>query len=94
MVKTLTLYKRIIEELGLKQLDVYRVPDEKGGLKDVLRVFDPATSKVLIIDLGKIREAAEPLQFLEVIVKAASESGVLLPERKVGELRDYFSKKE
>lgn len=94
MVKTLTLYKRVIEELGLRQLDVYRVADEKGGLKDILRVFDPTTNKVLTIDLGKIREAIKPLEFLDLIVKVATESGIMLPERKVNELREVFSKEE
>lgn len=94
MVKTLTLYKRIVEELGLRQLDVYRVSDGKGGLKDVIRILDPTTNKVFTIDLGRIREAVKPLEFLEALVKASSENGVTLPERKVNELREAFSREE
>ncbi len=92
MVKTLTLYKRIVEELGLRQLDVYRVRDSKGTLKDVLRLFDPATNKVFTLDLGKVREALQPGEFLEAIIKAADEAEVRLPDRIVTRLRELFSK--
>ena len=95
MVRTLTLYKKIIEELGLRQLDVYRVRDEKaGGLKDIIRVFDPATSKVYLVDLGKIREAVKPIEFLEAVVKASEEAEVRLPERIVARLREKFREDE
>jgi len=90
-VKTLTLYKRIIEELGLKQLDVYRIRDDKGVLKDIVRLFDPSTYRVITIDLGKIREALQPGEFLEAIVNASNNAGIRLPERVVSRLREKFA---
>jgi len=95
VVRTLTLYKKIIEELGLRQLDVYRVRDEKaGGFKDIIRVFDPATSKVYLVDLGKIREAVKPVEFLEAVIKASEGAGVRLPERIVARLREKFKEEK
>jgi len=91
-VKVRTLYKRAIEELGLAQLDVYRVKDDSGVEKDIVRIFDPATTKVVLVDLGTIREALTPIEYLERILKALDEAGIAYPERKAAELREAFSR--
>lgn len=92
MVKVLSKYKYIIEELGLRQLDVYRVMGEKDIMKDIVRLYDPATTKVITVDLGKIRESMNPLEFLEKIADAAKKEGISLPERKLRELKDILNK--
>lgn len=89
----MTLYRQVVEELGLKQLDVYRVSGDKGGFKDVLRLFDPASGRVFTVDLGRVRESVDPLEFLEAVVNAAREKGVTLPDRRVAELRSALSKR-
>ncbi len=93
MARTLSLYKRIIEELGLRQLDVYRVPAEKGGFKDVIRLLDPMTNKVALVDLGKLREATDPAEFLEKIIEAATKAEIAIPERKIEQLKEALSSK-
>ncbi len=97
MPKILTLYKRAIEELGLRQLDVYRVvaEDEKTKArveKDIVRVFDPATNKVVLIDLGRIREALQPLEYIDAILEALKKNEIPFPERKANELREAFKR--
>ncbi len=64
MTKLLTKYKRALESLGLKQLDVYRFKD-----RDVLRVLTP-DRKVLIIELPKKREEMSIDEFIDYVKKA------------------------
>ena len=92
--KIYTPYKRIIEELGLFQLDVYRVRTEKGTLKDVLRIQDPASGKVVTIDLGATREALSLTEYLDKVVEALTSSGVALPERRIRQLRERLERME
>ena len=90
----LALYKRAIEELGLRQLDVYRVRDEKGVEKDIVRIFDPASVRVITVDLGAIREAIKPTDYLSKILETLDEAGIPYPERKARELMEAFKKLE
>ncbi len=88
-----TVYKRIIEELGLMQLDVYRV-QEKSKIVDIVRIYDPAKNTVFMVNLDAPRESLTPLDFIEKLEKAASAAKVALPERKLAQLKDYFSKQQ
>ena len=91
--KRFTVYKRIINELGLMQLDVYRVVED-GKTLDIVRIYDPAKNKVFLVNLGVTREALTPLEFIEKLEKAASEAGVTLPERKLKQLKEAYAAKE
>jgi len=93
-VKVLALYKRAIEELGLRQLDVYRVRDERGVEKDIVRIFDPASVRVITVDLGAIREALKPTEYLGKIFEALDNAGIPYPERKANELMEAFRRLE
>ena len=105
--KIYTPYKKLVEELGLFQLDVYRVRGsagkegehkEKGAeapiVKDIIRVYDPATNKIVIIDLGGPRESLDLATYLERLVSALRKAEVPLPERKVAMLMEALSKKK
>ncbi len=89
--KRFTIYKRIISELGLLQLDVYRVI-ESGKTLDIIRIYDPAKNKVFLVNLGVTREALTPLEFIEKLEEAAKASEVTLPERKLKKLKETFSR--
>ncbi len=91
--KIYTIYKNIVRELGLFQLDVYRVFKE-GKQVDILRLYDPVKNAVFTVDLGTPREALEPADFLDKLVKAAEEAEISLPERKVNQLREALRRKE
>ena len=90
-MKVRALYKRAIEELGLMQLDVYRVVDEeKKTVKDVVRIYDPTTTKVVLVDLGSIREALSPVDYFTKILEALKEAGIPYPERKANQILEAF----
>ena len=90
-----TPYKKVIETLGLIQLDVYRVVDEeKKTPKDILRIYSPNPVKVVIVDLGAPREALSLSEFLEKIVTALEENKIPVPERILKKLRQELEKKE
>ena len=90
-----TPYKKVIETLGLIQLDVYRVVDEeKKTPKDILRIYSPNPVKVVIVDLGAPREALSLSEFLEKIVAALEENRIPVPERILKKLRQELAKKE
>ncbi len=77
-------YKMLIEMLGVKQVDVYRLEESESGgvrVKDVIRVFDPTTSKVITIDLGTVRESLSFGEFAERVLKTLKENGVRVSER-------------
>ncbi len=86
-----TKYKNVIEELGLKQLDVYRVIKD-GKITDVLRIQDPMSSKILLFDLGAPREALSLLEFLERLRRALVESGIEVSERRLQLLREKLKR--
>ena len=89
--KIYTIYKDIVRELGLFQLDVYRIIRE-GKQVDIVRLYDPGKNQVFIVDLDNPREALAPIEFLDKLVKAAEQSEIPLPERKVKQLREALSK--
>jgi len=91
--RTLTLYKAAIEELGLRQLDVYRiVKKDENKMVDVIRIFDPATNKVVLVELPSIREALDPKDYIDILLDSLAKAGVSYPERKAAQLRDLFYK--
>lgn len=55
-------YRRVLEELGLKQLDVYRLKD-----KEVLRILMP-DGRVKMLELPRRRESMNVDEFKEYIV--------------------------
>lgn len=55
-------YKRVLEKLGLKQLDVYRYKD-----KDVIRALKIQDGSILIIDLPRHREEMSIEEFTNYI---------------------------
>lgn len=101
--KIYTPYKKLIEELGLFQLDVYRIKGAAGSkgeeaseapvVRDIVRIYDPATNKVVVVDLGGPRESLDLATYLERVVSSLKEAGIPLPERKVAMLMNALSKK-
>ena len=94
--RTLTLYKAAIEELGLRQLDVYRVKEvdkdaKQEKLVDVIRIFDPASNKVVLVKLPAIREAVSPKEYIEILLKSLKDNGISYPERKAAQLVEVFT---
>ncbi len=88
-----TPYRRIISSLGLHQLDVYRVQDDKGTVKDIIRIYSPTANKVATIDLGTPRESLEPAEFLERVIKTLEDNKIPVPERIVKRLRQELMRK-
>jgi len=75
-------YRRALEAVELEVLDVYRLRDEKGVEKDVIRILHRPTSKVIIIDLGRLREAMSPEEFMGAIRETLEKAGIRLHERR------------
>lgn len=82
MTRITSRYKFIVEALGLKQLDVYRVV-ERGREVDVLRLYDPSTRKVITINIGTLRESLDQKDFLDRILKSLEEAGVRVSEKRL-----------
>ena len=57
-------YVKVLEQLGLEQLDVYRFKDH-----DEIRVRDKKTNKVYLVKLPKKREEMELDEFKEFVLK-------------------------
>ena len=75
-------YRRLVEALGLRQVDVYRVVSD-GRLKDVVRVADISSGKVFVVDLGTVRESLGFKEFLERVLDGARKAGIHLPDKLV-----------
>jgi len=90
-------YKVLIHALGLKQVDVYRFNSktrkgggegEGGGARDVLRIADPLSNKVALIDLGTVREALSYSEFLERVIEGLRKAGIAVSERRIAAARE------
>lgn len=55
-----TMYKRVLERFGLKQLDVYRYRD-----RDVVRAVRVVDGSILLIELPKHREEMSVEEFTD-----------------------------
>jgi hypothetical protein len=84
--KLYTKYKRLIEAVGLKQLDVYRVVRD-GKTVDIVRLYDPASGKVAVVDLGTTRESLGLSEYLEKVVDALKKQGITVNERLLERVR-------
>jgi hypothetical protein len=79
-------YRMIVTALGLRELDVYRVVKKEGGASrtvDIIRVFDPSTGKVALVDLGTVREALSFESFIEKLVGELEKAGIRVSERRL-----------
>ena len=74
-------YRMIVTALGLKELDVYRVRRGDKRVVDILRVMDPATGKVALVNLEAPRESLSLEEFLDRLVKKLEEAGMPVSER-------------
>ncbi|MCE4611395.1 MAG: hypothetical protein F7B17_05430 [Desulfurococcales archaeon] len=74
-------YRMIVTALGLKELDVYRVKGKDGRIVDVLRIMDPGTGKVVLVDLEAPRESLSLEEFLARLVKKLEDAGMPVSER-------------
>jgi hypothetical protein len=74
-----TVYKALLELLGLRQLDVYR--KSRGSPSDVIRVLEPSSRKVINIDLGTTRESLTYEEFLAKVKEAAEKQGIRISDR-------------
>ncbi len=74
-------YRMIVTALGLKELDVYRVKGKDGRIVDVLRIMDPGTGKVVLVDLETPRESLSLEEFLARLVKKLEDAGMPVSER-------------
>lgn len=79
--KVYSKYRMLVTALGLKELDVYRIQKEDKRVVDVLRVMDPATGKVALVDLEAPRESLSLDEFLDRLVKKLEEAGMPVSER-------------
>ncbi|MEB3778619.1 MAG: hypothetical protein GSR85_00075 [Desulfurococcales archaeon] len=86
-------YKSIIEELGLRQLDVYRVIKD-GRITDVLRIQDPMSGKILIFDLEAPREALSLLEFFNKLKEALEEAKIEVSERRLNLIEERLKRIE
>jgi len=57
-----TMYRKALEKLGLKQLDVYRYKD-----KDVIRTLRVQDGRIFIVELPKHREEINIEEFINYI---------------------------
>ena len=87
--KVYTRYKDIIEYLGYRQLDVYRV-ERDNRVIDIIRIMDPMTGRIAVIDLNAPRESLSYLDFLEIIINGAKKYNLPLNERRIAILRERF----
>ncbi|MEM2628634.1 MAG: hypothetical protein QXG74_01990 [Acidilobaceae archaeon] len=92
MGKVHTKYKTIVEMLGLKQLDVYRVREGSRDV-DIVRLYDPATRKIIVINLGSVRESISLGDYLAKVLEASSKHGVRISDKKLQTVRESIAKK-
>ncbi len=85
--KLYSKYKMLVTALGLKELDVYRVT-RNGRAVDVLRIFDPATGKVALVDLNAPRESFSLDEFLEKLVDSLKKEGIQVSERRISLVKE------
>jgi hypothetical protein len=88
----LSKYKRLAEALGVRVLDVYRVRGRDGRERDVVRVLDYASGKVVLVDLGGTRETLKFREYAERLVEELRKAGVSVNERIAGRVLDTASK--
>jgi vacuolar-type H+-ATPase subunit B/Vma2 len=67
LARRYTAYIKALEQLGLKQLDVYRYKD-----RDVLRVMN-RYGKVLLVELPRKREEMTVEEFIDTVRKKLAE---------------------
>ncbi len=79
--KIYTKYKKLIELLNLRQLDIYRIVGKDGKIKEIVRIIDPATKKVVQVDLGTVRESLNYLEFLNKIKEGVAKEGISINDR-------------
>ncbi|AFZ70447.1 hypothetical protein Calag_0702 [Caldisphaera lagunensis DSM 15908] len=79
--KIYTKYKKLIELLNLRQLDVYRIVSKDGKIKEIARIMDPVTKKVVQVDLGTVRESLNYLEFLNKIKEGVTKEGININDR-------------
>lgn len=75
-----TYYKALLELLGLRELDVYRY-SRKGQVSDVIRVLEPASHKVVNVDLGTARESLSYEEFLNRVKESLERNGIKISDR-------------
>ncbi len=91
--KVYTQYKNIVEYLGYKQLDVYRIVRD-GKTVDIIRLMDPMSGQVGVIDLDAPREALSYREFLEKVIEGLEKAGLPVNERRVAALREKYPAQE
>ena len=91
--KVYTQYKNIVEYLGYKQLDVYRIVRD-GKTVDIIRLMDPMSGQVGVIDLDAPREALSYREFLEKVIEGLEKAGLPVNERRVIALREKYPAQE
>ena len=91
--KVYTRYRDIVEYLGYKQLDVYRVMED-GKTIDIIRIMDPMTGKVGVVNLNAPRESLSYTEFLELVIEGAKKAGLPLNERRIALLREKLAKSQ
>ncbi len=88
-------YRAIIESLGFKELDVYRV--KKGSKEvDIIRAMELSTGKIVTIDLGTLRESLDYTEFYKKVIDELKKNGITLSERiisRVGKAVEELSKR-
>ncbi|MCS7107385.1 MAG: hypothetical protein NZ902_04710 [Acidilobaceae archaeon] len=91
MVKGLNKYKALVETLGLRQVDVYR-SREGGREKEVVRLYDPTSGKVIVVDLGTVRESLTLEEYLNRVLEASGKHGVRVSDKKLQVVRSQVQR--
>ncbi|MCX8195874.1 MAG: hypothetical protein N3F67_02180 [Acidilobaceae archaeon] len=86
MAKGLSKYRSLVEALGLRQVDVYRV--RRGEREqELVRLYDPASGKVILVDLGTVRESLSLEEYLDRVLEAAGKHGIRVSDKRLQTVR-------
>ncbi|MEM1873153.1 MAG: hypothetical protein QXS85_00665 [Acidilobaceae archaeon] len=91
MARTLTSAKLVLEALGLRQLDVYRVVRDKRPV-DLVRVMDVSSGRVALVDLGTLRESLSLSEYIDRVVSELARAGIRVDERKLAAVKAKLSR--
>ncbi len=89
----LNRYKMLLNALGVRELDVYRVT-RGGRTVDVIRVYDEDSGRVVLVDLGAARESLSLGEFVDRVVELLGKSGVQVSERRIARVKSFLSRAE
>ena len=79
-------YRMLVTALGLNELDVYRI-NREGRSVDIIRVYDPSSGRIALVDLGTTRESLSLDEFLDRLIAGLEKGGVKISERRINAVK-------